>query len=94
MIAVYTLDEARGIADAVGSTPILVLMPVPGIDRMDPVYRHVTNGRIHLTLHSEDQLKQLAEMTTRIGTTLPVHVQVDTGLSRGGSMPEIGRAHV
>ncbi len=87
MIAVYTLDEARAIADALGNTPILVLMPVPGIDRMDPVYRHVTNGRIHLTLHSEDQLRQLAEMTTRIGTTLPVHVQVDTGLSRGGSMP-------
>lgn len=94
MIAVYTLDEARGIADAVGGTPILVLMPVPGIDRMDPVYRHVTNGRIHLTLHSEDQLKQLAEMTTRIGTTLPVHVQVDTGLSRGGSMPAPAHALV
>jgi hypothetical protein len=94
MIAVYTLDEARAIADAVGSTPILVLMPVPGIDRMDPVYRHVTSGRIHLTLHSEDQLKQITEMTTRIGTTLPVHVQVDTGLSRGGAMPEQAHALV
>lgn len=94
MIAVYTLDEARAIADAVGGTPILVLMPVPGIDRMDPVYRHVTNGRIHLTLHGEDQLRQLAEMTARIGTTLPVHVQVDTGLSRGGSMPAEAHALV
>lgn|GEM_PF-228555 len=91
MIAVYTLDEARVIAESVANVPILVLMPVTGIDRMDPVYRHLTGGRIHLTLHSDDQLRQLAEMSVRIGATLPLHVQVDTGLSRGGSMPEQAR---
>lgn len=94
MIAVYTLDEARVVADAVAGAPILVLMPVPGIDRMDPIYRHLTSGRIHLTLHSLDQLRLLAEMSTRIGATLPVHVQVDTGLSRGGAMPESAHALV
>lgn len=88
MVAVYTLDEARTIADAIPGANILVLMPVGGIDRMDPVYRHVSTGRIHLTLHSLDQLAQLSETTTRIGTNLPVHVQTDTGLSRGGSLPE------
>lgn len=91
MIAVYTLDEARSIADAIPGAQILVLMPVAGIDRMDPVYRHVSTGRIHLTLHSLDQLSQLTETTTRIGASLPVHIQADTGLSRGGCLPDQAR---
>jgi alanine racemase len=94
MLAVYTPDEARALADAVGNVPILILMPVGTIDRMDPLYRHLTNGRIHLVLHGEDQLAQLADMSTRIGATVPMHVQVDTGLSRGGVMPDAAHALV
>lgn len=88
MIAVYGLDEARLIAEAVPTIPILVLMPVHGVDRMDPLYRHAAIGRLHLTLHGTDQLAGVEEMAGRIGAAVPVHVQVDTGLSRGGSMPE------
>lgn len=88
MLAVYGLDEARALAEAIANVPILLLMPVTGIDRMDPLYRHLSSGRIHLTLHSHDQLRQLTEMSGRIGATIPMHVQVDTGLSRGGAMPE------
>lgn len=94
MLAVYTPDEARLVADAVGTVPILILMPVGQIDRMDPLYRHLTNGRIHLVLHSPDQLAQLADMSSRIGATVPMHVQVDTGLSRGGVMPDAAHALV
>jgi alanine racemase len=89
MLAVYTLDEARALTEAIAGIPVLVLMPVTGIDRMDPLYRHLSNGRVHLTLHSDDQLRQLTEMSVRIGATMPVHVQVDTGLSRGGAMPDL-----
>lgn len=94
MLAVYTPDEARTLADAVGNVPILILMPVGNIDRMDPLYRHLTNGRIHLALHGEEQLAQLTEMSTRIGATVSMHVQVDTGLSRGGVMPDAAHALV
>lgn len=94
MFAVYTMDEARTIADAVANVPILVLMPVTAIERMDPIYRHVTAGRVHITVHSEDQVRQLSESCTRIGAMLPVHVQVDTGLSRGGVPPEKAQALV
>lgn len=88
MLAVYGLDEARVLADHVAGVPILVLMPVQGVDRSDPLYRHATAGRLHLTLHNFDQLAGVTEMAARLGSVVPVHLQVDTGLSRGGSSPE------
>lgn len=88
MFSVFTLEEARAVADSVPSAPILILMPVFGLDRHDPLYRHVSAGRVHLTMHSVDQFNALSEAAARIGVALPVHVQVDTGLSRGGTVPE------
>lgn len=88
MFGVYGLDEARQLADAVPSVPILVLMPVHGVDRQDPLYRHASAGRLHITVHGLDQFAAVQEMAGRIGVALPVHIQVDTGLSRGGCHPE------
>lgn len=87
MFSVYTLDEARLLADAVPAVPILVLMPVFGVDRQDPLYRHAAQGRVHLTLHSAEQFAGISEMAARIGMAMPLHVQVDSGLSRGGGLP-------
>ncbi len=91
MLAVYSLDEARQIADAVAKTPILVLMPVRQIDRHDPLYRHAAMGRIHLVVHDQGQLSSLSEMASRLGVNLPVHVQLDSGLARGGVCPADAR---
>ncbi len=88
MIAVYSLDEARAMAEGVPGVHILVLMPVYGVDRHDPLYRHMTAGRVHLAMHGLDQFGAVQEMAGRLGTQLPLHLQVDTGLSRGGAMPE------
>jgi alanine racemase len=88
MLSVYTLDEARVLADAISSVPILVLMPLHGIDRHDPIYRHASSGRVHVTVHGLEQLASMNDTAARVGIPLPVHVQVDTGLSRGGSAPE------
>lgn len=88
MFSVYTLEEARAVAEAVPTAPILILMPVFGLDRHDPLYRHMSTGRVHLTMHSVDQFNAVSEAAGRIGIALPVHVQVDTGLSRGGLIPE------
>jgi alanine racemase len=90
-IAVYSLDEARAIADAVPTIPILVLMPVHGVERTDPLYRHAAAGRLHLTLHGHDQLTGISEMAARIGATIPLHLQIDTGLARGGCHIEAAR---
>lgn len=94
MLAVYTLDEARALAEGVPGVPILVLMPVHGVDRTDPLYRHAAAGRLHLALHSADQFAAVQEMAGRIGAPVPVHVQVDTGLTRGGCLPDQAAALV
>ncbi len=84
MFAVYNLDEARGLFESVHDVPILVLMPVAGVDRNDPLYRAAAAGRLHLVIHDMDQLAAVSELAGRVGVSMPVHVQLDTGLSRGG----------
>lgn len=86
MLAVYSLDEARALAEAPIATPILVLMPVRTVDRQDPVYRLVVRGRLHFVIHDLEQVGDLAGVGSRLGLRLPVHVQLDTGMSRGGAM--------
>lgn len=87
--SVYTLEEARALAEAVASVPILVLMPIFSIDRQDPLYRHAASGRVHVTVHGADQLTALSETASRLGVPLPAHVQIDTGLARGGVTPPL-----
>ena len=88
LLAVYCLAEARQLADSPIRTPILVLMPVDGFDRQDPLYRLAVTGRLHLVLHSERQAHSLIACANSLGLALPVHVQVDIGMSRGGCLPD------
>ncbi len=88
MFAVYNLDEARGLYESIPEAPILVLMPVAGVDRTDPLYRAAASGRLHLVIHDLDQLAAVSDLAGRVGVSVPVHVQIDTGLSRGGERPE------
>ncbi|HVU63451.1 MAG TPA: alanine racemase [Phycisphaerales bacterium] len=88
MIGVYALDEARALAESVPHVHILILKPIYGIDRSDAIYRHLIAGRIHLAVHGPDQFAAVADLAARLGAQIPIHVQVDTGLSRGGSRPD------
>ncbi|CAN5838132.1 alanine racemase [soil metagenome] len=88
LLAVYCVVEARQLAEAHIATPILILMPVDGFERSDPLYRVAVTGRLHLVLHSERQAQLLISAATRLGVTFPVHIQVDTGMSRGGCLPD------
>jgi alanine racemase len=93
-LAVYCLDEAQALADLPITTPLLVLMPVRSIERHDPVYRLASRGRLHLTVHDLAQVNELAATASRLGSKVPVHVQLDTGMSRGGAMAEEATAIV
>ncbi|MFN0010729.1 MAG: alanine racemase [Phycisphaerales bacterium] len=86
MLAVYCTDEARDLADLPIPTPLLVLMPVRTIDRSDPIYRLAVRNRLHLVVHDLEQVGDLAAAGSRVGLRLPVHVQLDTGMSRGGAL--------
>jgi alanine racemase len=89
MAAVYTPDQARALLDASlpGTIPIHVLMPVRELERADPLYRALLAGQVHLTIHDQDTFKAISDIAQALGLTIPVHVEVDTGMSRGGAAP-------
>ncbi len=88
MMAVFTPEQARALVEAAIQTPILILMPVRSIQRTDPLYRAVLEGRLHLSVHDEEQLEALAGHADQFGVRLPLHVEVNTGMNRGGSRPD------
>lgn len=85
MMAVYTPTEARALIDAAITTPILVLLPVRELERSDALYRAAWGGQLHLSVHDRDNFEAVGEMADRLGIALPVHLAVDTGMSRGGA---------
>jgi len=91
MLAVYSPEEASRLVEAAIRLPILMLMPVRGLDRTDPLYRAAGTGRLHFTVHDLSQVEALATTTDTLGVTLALHVDVDTGMSRGGAAPTEAR---
>jgi alanine racemase len=89
MFAVYTLDEAMQIVESVDSTkPVLVLMPVNELPQNADVRAALDDGRIHLVIHDRAQASELLAQSARDQLPLNLHVQVDTGMCRGGCAPD------
>lgn len=84
MLAVYEPDEAAEVVAAGIITPILLLMPLRSLKRTDVLYRHAVAGRLHLTLHDPAQLDQVNQIGQTFGIKLPIHIYLDTGMSRAG----------
>jgi alanine racemase len=84
MLAVYSLEQARRLVGAGIDRAILVLMPVRELDRAGELYRAAVSGRLHLTIHDTPQLDQLNRIGQQWGCRLPVHLYLDTGMSRSG----------
>jgi alanine racemase len=84
MLAVYTPDQAGELLKAAVGSRILVLMPVREIARVDELYRGLIADKVHLTVHDNDHVSDLIGITERFGLTIQVHLEVDTGMSRGG----------
>lgn len=87
MLAVYSIEQAATLARAGLAAPILVLMPVWEIRRSDELHRALLAGTLHLVLHDETHFEQLDRLARRLDTSIPVHLEVDTGLTRGGAPP-------
>lgn len=90
MLAVYSLRQAIETAAAVnGAAPVLVLMPVTEIPRDDgELVRVMHAGLLHLVVHDEANLAALEAYAGLHAIELPVHVEVDVGMSRGGALPD------
>lgn len=88
LVAVYCMQQAADLAAAGIPISVLVLAPADEVSRTDVVYRAIVAGRLHLTVHSLDQLDHIESIGTMFGSTLPVHVEVDTGMCRVGMPSE------
>lgn len=87
MLAVYTSAQAAALARSAVGGPILVLLPVRQMQRIDEAYRLLIRGDLHLTVHDPGHLGDLGRIAERYATIIPVHLEVDTGMSRGGCGP-------
>lgn len=84
MLAVYTMQQAADVLRSPIDAPVLILMPVYELSRNDEVYRALIRGRLHLTVHDDRHLDALAAMSEKFGCSLPLHLEVDTGMGRSG----------
>ncbi len=84
MLAVYHPDEAAELVHRGVSCPILLLSPLRELARTDAVYRHAVAGKLHLTIHDPAQIDQVDGIGRTFGIRVPVHLYLDTGMSRSG----------
>lgn len=90
MLAVYAADEAERLVAESVDAPLMLMMPLRELSRTSRLYRHAATGKLHLTVHDPDQLRQLDAIGHSFGLRLPVHLFLDTGMSRSGlSEPQL-----
>jgi alanine racemase len=80
MFAVFTPDEAMELVETVDDPPVLVLMPVHQLPT------DVPTERVQFVVHDPAQLTSLLRSAGDV-RELRLHVQIDTGMSRGGCDP-------
>jgi alanine racemase len=88
LLAVYNMNQATQLAAAGVNANLLVLMPVDSLERTDVLYRWAVSGRLHMTVHNADQLGAIESIGLKFGAPMPVHIEIDTGMSRTGMSPE------
>ncbi len=83
---VYSIGEAFEIAELQLPTPILMLMPILDNERWERMLPLLLQRQsVHITLHSSEQLAAVERFAQRNNVVLQVHIEVDTGMSRGGT---------
>lgn len=87
MLGVYSPDEAQQLNAGAVTTPMLLFYPLRHLARTEGLYRPAVAERLHLTIHDPQQLEELDQLGRTFGIKLPVHLFVDTGMSRSGLSP-------
>lgn len=80
------LSEAEVMADY-GITDILIAFPLIGADKMERLGKLMKRAQIRTLVNSEQGAAQLSELGLSIGKKVPVLIEVDGGLHRGGIAP-------
>lgn len=83
-LAVYSPRQALQVLALQPRCPVLVFMPAWDLATDADLRQAASTGRLHFTVHDRDGLGRLAELARAAAVALPVHVYVDTGMSRAG----------
>ena len=88
MLAVYSPAQADELLAHPISAAILMLMPVRTRPETVRLQNAFFTGQLHLTVDSPDQLMAVHALGTSYGVEVPIHLSLDTGMSRGGLSPD------
>ena len=83
------LSEAETMADY-GIDDIFIAYPLIGEDKMERLGRLMQRSRVSTEVNSIYGAKQLSALGERIGKKVPVLIEIDGGLHRGGVPPYEG----
>ncbi len=91
-IGAATLDEALALRDSGDTGPVLAWLTVPGED-----WAPAIAAGVDVTAYSLAELETIAAAATSAGRPARVQLKIDTGMNRGGALPEdwpalVGRA--
>ncbi len=86
MLTVYSPQQAEALEGV--PVPVLVLQPVTRLDPGGALHSMLLAGRLHLVVHDIHHVAELIVLAHEHGVRLPVHLELDTGLARGGCVPE------
>lgn len=82
MLTVYSADQAEALDGL--AVPVLVLQPVRGVEPGGTMHSMIIAGRLHMVVHDLHHLAEVILLAREMGVTIPVHIELDTGLHRGG----------
>lgn len=82
--ATYGPAEALEVADATARGWVLVLMPVRELSRDTRTVSLLGQGRLHFAAHDLPQVRDLEAEAERLGVVLPIQLELETGMGRGG----------
>ncbi|MBC23856.1 MAG: alanine racemase [Phycisphaerae bacterium] len=84
MLAVFSPAQAIDLTRHV-NRPVLVLMPIETKEALEPLRPLLVSGRLQLVVHGVSHMASLEQIASRLGVVVPVHLEIDTGMSRGGA---------
>lgn len=85
LLAVYNVQQAEQLIQCSIETDVLILMPVDDVPRDGALGQALAAGRMMLTVHSVAHLAMVKQIADVLDRVIPVHIEVDTGMSRAGA---------
>ena len=87
-LCVATTTEAEVMAET-SSDDLLLAYPTIGVAKLQRLEGLAADGRLTLVTDSAEVTAGYADLARRLGVTLPVMVEVDSGMARAGEAPRL-----